>query len=54
MVSEEQADVVPVPEEYPAGNYVLLYDPLDGSSNINYNVSVGRICSCAITRRNSL
>ena len=40
-----------IPEDYPAGRYVLLYDPLDGSSNIDYNVPVGTIF--AIYRRKS-
>jgi fructose-1,6-bisphosphatase I len=43
MVSEEQDDIVQVPDGYPNGKYVLLFDPLDGSSNIDYNVSVGTI-----------
>jgi fructose-1,6-bisphosphatase I len=43
MVSEEHADIMPVPVEHPSGNYILQYDPLDGSSNIDYNVSVGTI-----------
>ena len=43
MASEESADIIPIPEKYPTGKYVLLYDPLDGSSNIDYNVSVGTI-----------
>jgi fructose-1,6-bisphosphatase I len=43
MASEEHADVLPIPDKYPAGKYVLLYDPLDGSSNVDYNVSVGTI-----------
>src|SRR5579862_7657332 len=43
MASEENADIIPIPDKYPAGPYVLLYDPLDGSSNIDYNVSVGTI-----------
>jgi fructose-1,6-bisphosphatase I len=43
MASEEHADIMPIPEKYPAGKYVLLYDPLDGSSNIEYNTSIGTI-----------
>jgi fructose-1,6-bisphosphatase I len=43
MASEEQADHLPIPEKYPKGKYVLLYDPLDGSSNVDYNVPVGTI-----------
>jgi len=43
MGSEEERDIVPIPDKYPAGKYVLLFDPLDGSSNIDFNVSVGTI-----------
>lgn len=43
MASEEHPDIIPIPERYPAGKYVLLFDPLDGSSNIDYNVSIGTI-----------
>jgi fructose-1,6-bisphosphatase I len=43
MASEEQEDIVAIPEEYQKGNYVLIYDPLDGSSNIDVNVSLGTI-----------
>jgi fructose-1,6-bisphosphatase I len=49
MASEEEEDIIPIPPHYPMGRYVLLYDPLDGSSNIDYNVSVGTIF--AIHRR---
>jgi len=45
MASEEHADVLPIPDRFPVGKYVLLFDPLDGSSNIDYNVSVGTIFS---------
>ncbi len=45
MVSEEWDGMVPVPEKFPAGDYVLLFDPLDGSSNIDVNVSIGTIFS---------
>jgi fructose-1,6-bisphosphatase I len=43
MASEENEDVVPIPDRFPTGKSVLLYDPLDGSSNIDYNVSIGTI-----------
>ena len=43
MASEEEKDIIPIPEKYPKGKYVLLFDPLDGSSNIDFNVSVGTI-----------
>jgi fructose-1,6-bisphosphatase I len=45
MASEEHPNVVPIPERFPRGKYVLLYDPLDGSSNIDFNVSIGTIFS---------
>jgi fructose-1,6-bisphosphatase I len=45
MSSEENADIIEVPEELPRGNYVLIFDPLDGSSNIDVNVSIGTIFS---------
>jgi fructose-1,6-bisphosphatase I len=45
MASEEHEDPIPIPDEYPCGKYVLLFDPIDGSSNIDYNVSVGTIFS---------
>lgn len=43
MSSEEQPHIIPIPERYETGKYVLLYDPLDGVSNIDYNVSIGTI-----------
>lgn len=52
MASEEEEEIIPIPAQYPIGKYVLLYDPLDGSSNIDYNVSVGTIF--AIYRRKSV
>lgn len=45
MASEEHEDVLHIPDKYPNGRYVLLYDPLDGSSNIDANVSIGTIFS---------
>jgi fructose-1,6-bisphosphatase I/sedoheptulose-1,7-bisphosphatase len=45
MLSEEMDDPYPIPAEYPRGKYLLLFDPLDGSSNIDVNVSVGSIFS---------
>jgi len=45
MASEEVEDIIPIPKEYPIGKYVCLFDPLDGSSNIDANVSVGTIFS---------
>ena len=43
--SEEMDHSQPVPSEYPMGDFLLLFDPLDGSSNIDVNVSVGTIFS---------
>lgn len=51
MASEEEEDAVPVQAKPGAGKYTLLYDPLDGSSNIDVNVSIGTIFS--IHRRKS-
>ena len=45
MASEEHEDIIDIPPHYDTGNYVLLYDPLDGSSNIDVNVSIGTIFS---------
>lgn len=45
MASEENPTPIPIPDRHPVGNYVLLFDPLDGSSNIDYNVSTGTIFS---------
>jgi fructose-1,6-bisphosphatase I len=45
MASEEMDDVHLVPNRYPQGEYLLLFDPLDGSSNIDVNVSIGTIFS---------
>lgn len=43
--SEENTEIIPIPEEYPVGKYVCVFDPLDGSSNIDANVSIGTIFS---------
>lgn len=45
MASEESEELIPIPEEFPTGEYVLLFDPLDGSSNIDANISIGTIFS---------
>jgi fructose-1,6-bisphosphatase I len=45
LASEEMDNSVPIPDVYPRGNYLLLFDPLDGSSNIDVNISVGTIFS---------
>ncbi len=51
MASEEVDDPIPIPEKYPKGRYALLFDPLDGSSNIDANAPIGTIFS--ILRRRS-
>ena len=45
MASEEMEGIYAVPNRYPQGEYLLLFDPLDGSSNIDVNVSIGTIFS---------
>jgi fructose-1,6-bisphosphatase I len=45
MASEEMEHPHPIPHRYPKGEYLLLFDPLDGSSNIDVNASVGTIFS---------
>ncbi len=45
MASEEVETIQAIPRDYPKGGYLLLFDPLDGSSNIDVNVSVGTIFS---------
>ncbi|MDT3694913.1 MAG: class 1 fructose-bisphosphatase [Ignavibacterium sp.] len=45
MASEEEEDIIHIPQEFHIGKYVLLFDPLDGSSNIDANVSIGTIFS---------
>ena len=45
MASEEEEGIWKIPSDYPKGGYLLLFDPLDGSSNIDVNISVGTIFS---------
>lgn len=45
MASEEMEGIYVVPNRYPQGEYLLMFDPLDGSSNIDVNVSIGTIFS---------
>ena len=45
MASEENDDPIVIPEQYPRGKYLALFDPLDGSSNIDVNLTVGTIFS---------
>lgn len=49
MASEENSEALPIPSDYPVGKYVLLFDPLDGSSNVDFNIPIGTIF--AIYRR---
>lgn len=43
MASEENDDPIMIPERYPKGKYLIAFDPLDGSSNIDVNISIGTI-----------
>ena len=45
MVSEEIEQPIKIPSQYPQGKYLMLFDPLDGSSNIDLNLTVGTIFS---------
>lgn len=45
MASEEMEEIYPIPAPHPRGNYILVFDPVDGSSNIDVNVSIGTIFS---------
>ncbi len=45
MASEEMEDIYEIPKQYPRGKYLITFDPLDGSSNIDVNISVGTIFS---------
>ncbi|WP_457572316.1 class 1 fructose-bisphosphatase [Desulfovulcanus sp.] len=45
MASEENADLIEIPAKFDTGDYILIFDPLDGSSNIDVNVSIGTIFS---------
>ncbi len=48
MVSEEMEAPYPIPPQYPRGRYLLVFDPLDGSSNLDVNVTVGTIFSVLV------
>ncbi len=43
--SEENADIIEVPDDLPKGSYLIIFDPLDGSTNIDVNVNIGTIFS---------
>lgn len=45
MASEEEEDIIHIPDQFNVGKYVLLFDPLDGSSNIDANINIGTIFS---------
>lgn len=45
LASEEEHNIIPLPSGYPYGKYAFLFDPLDGSSNIDANVTIGTIFS---------
>lgn len=45
LASEEMETVYHIPDKHPLGDYILLFDPVDGSSNIDVNVSIGTIFS---------
>ena len=45
MASEENEGLIAISEHYPTGKYVLVFDPLDGSSNIDFNIPIGTIFS---------
>src|SRR3989304_1332667 len=45
MASEEEENIIHIPNRFKIGKYVLLFDPLDGSSNIDANISIGTIFS---------
>jgi fructose-1,6-bisphosphatase I len=51
MASEEIEGIIRIPEQFPTGPYLVVFDPLDGSTNIDYSVSIGTIFS--ILRRRS-
>lgn len=51
MASEEMPEIIPIPDAFSSGRYVMVFDPLDGSSNIDYSVSIGTIF--ALFRRKS-
>ncbi|MHB1676448.1 MAG: class 1 fructose-bisphosphatase [Sulfuriferula sp.] len=53
MASEEMDDVYQIPAQYPRGKYLLVFDPLDGSSNVDVNISVGTIFSVLRYKGNS-
>lgn len=53
MGSEENAELIRVSPEFPRGDYILIFDPLDGSSNIDVNINVGTIFSILKRKSNA-
>jgi fructose-1,6-bisphosphatase I len=51
MASEEIPNIIPIPDAFSSGRYMMVFDPLDGSSNIDYSVNIGTIFS--LLRRKS-
>ncbi len=45
MASEENEGIIPIPDRFATGKYVLMFDPLDGSSNIDVDINIGTIFS---------
>lgn len=45
MASEENDEIIQIPAQYPRGKYLIAFDPLDGSSNIEVNLTIGTIFS---------
>lgn len=45
MASEESEDIISIPQQFPTGRYLVVFDPLDGSTNIDYSISIGSIFS---------
>jgi len=43
LASEENDEFIRIPDKYPMGKYLLVFDPLDGSSNVDYNMPIGTI-----------
>jgi fructose-1,6-bisphosphatase I len=53
LASEENAEFMPIPDKYPMGKYLLVFDPLDGSSNVDFNMPVGTIFGIYKRRKDS-
>jgi fructose-1,6-bisphosphatase I len=53
LASEENAEFMRIPDQYPMGKYLLVFDPLDGSSNVDFNMPVGTIFGIYKRRKDS-